>query len=312
MLVEIAGDEMFFQVISRTGKTVDSGVIQRQAKGASEIMADETTAPAPPHVAGSRSTSVAVRGRAPAAAAARRGDRAGLGQHRPGKLFPLQLRGAFAVNDVAMVFFFALMTKEVVEATAPGGVLHRGGGRCCRSSRRSASTAVPALLHMYVVEPPRRADACRGWPVTFATESGVSYFVARLIFGSTHSAIPFVIPAGITCDAAGLSPSALFNPTRDLHLAGGVLVLATAMSVATRSLPLPHSGWRMRSCFWLPTAAPASLTMCRTRCSIGSRPIPSVRVIAGRGPASLVRSFVELHGGSVTLELAVGRGTTVT
>src|SRR5215211_6799479 len=31
---------------------------------------------------------------------------------------------AFAVNSVAMVFFFALMTKEVVEATAPNGVLH--------------------------------------------------------------------------------------------------------------------------------------------------------------------------------------------
>ena len=33
MLVEVAGDDMFFQVISRTGKTVDSGVIHRQAKG---------------------------------------------------------------------------------------------------------------------------------------------------------------------------------------------------------------------------------------------------------------------------------------
>jgi 3',5'-cyclic AMP phosphodiesterase CpdA len=31
MLVEIAGDDMFFQAISRTGKTVDSGVIHRQA-----------------------------------------------------------------------------------------------------------------------------------------------------------------------------------------------------------------------------------------------------------------------------------------
>jgi predicted phosphodiesterase len=32
MLVEIAGDEMYFETISRTGKTVDSGTIQRQAK----------------------------------------------------------------------------------------------------------------------------------------------------------------------------------------------------------------------------------------------------------------------------------------
>ena len=34
MLVEVAGSEMHFQPISRTGKTVDSGVIQRQAKSA--------------------------------------------------------------------------------------------------------------------------------------------------------------------------------------------------------------------------------------------------------------------------------------
>jgi hypothetical protein len=32
MLVEIAGAEMHFRSISRTGKTVDSGVIQRQPK----------------------------------------------------------------------------------------------------------------------------------------------------------------------------------------------------------------------------------------------------------------------------------------
>ena len=32
MLVEIAGDELYFQTISRTGRTVDSGVIRRVAK----------------------------------------------------------------------------------------------------------------------------------------------------------------------------------------------------------------------------------------------------------------------------------------
>ena len=36
----------------------------------------------------------------------------------------------FAVNDIGMVFFFALATKEVVEAMLPGGPLSspRGGG----------------------------------------------------------------------------------------------------------------------------------------------------------------------------------------
>jgi hypothetical protein len=32
MLVEIAGDELYFQTISRVGLTVDSGVIRRVAK----------------------------------------------------------------------------------------------------------------------------------------------------------------------------------------------------------------------------------------------------------------------------------------
>jgi 3',5'-cyclic AMP phosphodiesterase CpdA len=31
MLIEIAGDDMYFQTISRTGQTVDSGIIRRQA-----------------------------------------------------------------------------------------------------------------------------------------------------------------------------------------------------------------------------------------------------------------------------------------
>jgi hypothetical protein len=31
MLIEVAGDEMYFQAISRAGQPVDSGMIQRQA-----------------------------------------------------------------------------------------------------------------------------------------------------------------------------------------------------------------------------------------------------------------------------------------
>ena len=43
---------------------------------------------------------------------------------RPESYYRFAYAAGFAVNDVAMVFFFALMVKEVVEATAPGGVLH--------------------------------------------------------------------------------------------------------------------------------------------------------------------------------------------
>src|SRR5262245_24844099 len=59
---------------------------------------------------------------------------------------------AFAVNDVAMVFFFALMTKEVVEATAPGGVLHSWRRVMPPVIAAIFATAVPALAFGRVVD----------------------------------------------------------------------------------------------------------------------------------------------------------------
>jgi hypothetical protein len=35
MLVEIAGDKLHFQTISRAGQTIDSGVLQRQSQSSS-------------------------------------------------------------------------------------------------------------------------------------------------------------------------------------------------------------------------------------------------------------------------------------
>ena len=43
----------------------------------------------------------------------------------------------FFVQDVAMVLFFGLIMKEVVEATAPGGVLHPWR----RAARHSATSS---------------------------------------------------------------------------------------------------------------------------------------------------------------------------
>ena len=44
----------------------------------------------------------------------------------------------FSVNDIGMVFFFALATKEIVEATAPGGALHTWRRAACLRWRRLA------------------------------------------------------------------------------------------------------------------------------------------------------------------------------
>ena len=80
----------------------------------------------------------------------------------------------FAVNDVAMAFFFGLAMKEIVEATAPGGALH--------SFRRGALPVVaavggmagPAVLYVGLSTLSGRPDMIRGWAIPCATDIAFS------------------------------------------------------------------------------------------------------------------------------------------
>jgi len=58
----------------------------------------------------------------------------------------------FLVNDVAMVIFFGLITKEVVEATARGGALHPWRRALLPVIASIGATAVPALFYMNFVD----------------------------------------------------------------------------------------------------------------------------------------------------------------
>jgi Na+:H+ antiporter, NhaA family len=138
---------------------------------------------------------------------------------------------AFAVNSVAMVFFFALMTKEVVEATAPEGVLHPWRRALLPIAVAVGATMVPALVHVRAVEALEEPMLAVAWPVTFATDLAVSYFVARLIF-KLHPAIPFLLLLGIASDALAFLALAVVHPIGDANLPLGAAIMAVALAVA--------------------------------------------------------------------------------
>jgi NhaA family Na+:H+ antiporter len=137
----------------------------------------------------------------------------------------------FAINDVGMVFFFALATKEVVEATAPGGALH--------SPRRAAVPVVaavggmagPAAIYLALVAAFALPELTRGWAIPVATDIAFSYLVARVVLGPTHPGIPFLLLLAIADDALGLLILAVFYPTGELR--PGEFVLCGAVAVAT-------------------------------------------------------------------------------
>ena len=139
---------------------------------------------------------------------------------------------SFAVNDVAMVLFFALMTKEVVEATAPGGVLHPWRRAMLPVVFASiGAAAVPALMYVRIVDAFDEPRLSIGWPVSLSMDLAIIYFVARLIF-RTHPVIPFLLLLGIASDALAFLSLAVFNQTREVHLASGALILAGAICIA--------------------------------------------------------------------------------
>ena len=149
----------------------------------------------------------------------------------PESYYPLVTAIAFVVNDIAMVFFFALITKEVVEATAPDGMLHPWRRATLPVITSIGAVAIPALIHIAFVQAVDEPMFSRAWPIPTAVDVAVSYFVARVIFGQ-HPVIPFLLLLGISTNAIGLGVVGLFYPTRDLHLVSGAILMAVAIGLA--------------------------------------------------------------------------------
>ncbi len=138
----------------------------------------------------------------------------------------------FVVNDIAMVFFFGLATKEIIEATAPGGALH--------SLRRAAVPVIaavggmvgPALLYIGMAMAVGAPELLRGWAIPGATDIAFSYLVARFIFGTNHAAVPFLLLLAIADDALGLIILAVFYPSGEVQPVLFVVLLLAACGVA--------------------------------------------------------------------------------
>jgi NhaA family Na+:H+ antiporter len=138
----------------------------------------------------------------------------------------------FAVNDVGIALFFAMVTKEVVEAALPGGALHPWRRALLPGIAAvggvAASVGVYFVILQFVGEPMLMSAA---WTVPCATDIAMCYLVSGLIFGR-HPALPFILLLAIASNGLGITLMAIFHPTHDRHLALFAILLAAAMSTA--------------------------------------------------------------------------------
>jgi len=138
----------------------------------------------------------------------------------------------FWVNDVGMVFFFALAAKEVFEATLPGGVLSSGRHAALPLMAAVGGMAAPAAIFAGLTLTLGPTALLRGWAIPCATDIAFSAMVARAIFPKGHPAIPFLLLLAIADDALGLLILALFYPSGPLSFAALFGLMTAAVLLA--------------------------------------------------------------------------------
>jgi hypothetical protein len=94
----------------------------------------------------------------------------------------------FVVNDIGMVFFFALAAKEVFEATRPGGALASPRRAFSPLAAAVGGMALPALIYLALIWWRGPAELARGWAIPCATDIAFSAMVARIVFPAGHPA----------------------------------------------------------------------------------------------------------------------------
>lgn len=137
----------------------------------------------------------------------------------------------FFVTDVAMVLFFGVVTKEIVEATGRGGVLHPWRRAALPVVAALGVSIVPAWLLVVTASSFGEPLVQWGWPAAFGVDIAVGYFVAMLIFGR-HPVVPLFILLGLASNAMGfavLAPKAAATELQPLTLAS---LMAAAIGAA--------------------------------------------------------------------------------
>jgi NhaA family Na+:H+ antiporter len=160
----------------------------------------------------------------------------------------------FWVNDVGMVFFFALAAKEVFEATLPGGPLASIRSAVSPLAAAVGGMVAPALIYIALALMRGPGDLARGWAIPCATDIAFSAMVARLVFPTSHPAIPFLLLLAIADDALGLVILAVFYPSAPIapFWLAGLMTAAVFMALWLRRR-------RTRS-FWPYVIGPGALS----------------------------------------------------
>lgn len=139
----------------------------------------------------------------------------------------------FLVNDVFMVFFFAIAGVEIIQSLMPGGDLNPIKKAINPLFATVGGVLGPILVYLGLNRLIGSTELINGWGIPTATDIALAWLVARFIFGAAHPAVRFLLLLAVADDAIGLVIIAVFYPD-PLHPVEPIwlLLVLTGMGIA--------------------------------------------------------------------------------
>src|SRR5262249_50499374 len=137
----------------------------------------------------------------------------------------------FPIDEVGLAFFFAIMTKHVVEETLPGGGLHSWRRALLPVAAAVGGGVLPIAIYLGYLSWGGEPMLRPAWMVTAAIDVAICYVVGSAIFGR-HPALPFLVLLSIAANAIGLAALAITNPPTIVHALVGLTIVLAGMVVA--------------------------------------------------------------------------------
>lgn len=122
----------------------------------------------------------------------------------------------FLSNNVLMVFFFGLAALEIKEATVEGGALNPVSKAINPLFAAMGGVLGPVVAYFTLNYFMGSSDWLNGWGIPTSTDIALVWLVARVIFGSGHPAITFLLLLAIVDDAIGLFIIAIAYPNPNM------------------------------------------------------------------------------------------------
>lgn len=114
------------------------------------------------------------------------------------------------VNDVFMVFFFAIAGVEIVNSLSPGGALNPVRKAVTPLMATAGGVVGPVVVFFILNSVMGSPEYSNGWGITTATDIALAWLLARIIFGANHPAVSFLLLLAVVDDGIGLAIIAIF------------------------------------------------------------------------------------------------------